>query len=166
MRVRISVLAYLSAAALTVDGCSSAAATFPPPMASQGPSAAAVTAPSPIPSPAGVTFSSANPSCSSPSEFRTTIHLQPSVSEGTWVNIALDGVRFDSAPVSSDEDWVKQADNSWIRSLDLSADNMRSTCQTDGMDGPIPFFTPGSHTIRVTDDKGTVLAQGSYTASR
>lgn len=82
------------------------------------------------------------------------------------MNIALDGVRFDSAPVSSDEDWVKQADNSWIRSLDLSADSMGSTCQTDGMDGPIPFFTPGSHTIRVTDDKGTVLAQGSYTASR
>ena len=113
----------------------------------------------------GITFSPSTISCSSPVAFTTTTRLPSSVHAGDTITMTLDGKTVTSATLSAGGSTVQQVDGSWIDVSTSSLTSMQSLCAAGGSAGGFDVLTPGTHTERVLDSTGKVLAQGSYTVT-
>ena len=114
-------------------------------------------------SPGGITFSPSNLSCSSPVDFTTTARLPSSVRAGDTLSFNFDGKLQSAEIIRSDWGWTQQADGSWENVSTITASQMQSICDTDGLDLNWAVLTTGTHTEQYVDSAGHVLAEGTYT---
>jgi hypothetical protein len=98
---------------------------------------------------------SLNPSsinCSSTAAVTMTVRLPSSVDGDARVITQLDGQGWGSVVVS--EAFVKQANGEWLHT---------DTTILDTCEGPAGALSAGSHTLKIVDSHGKVLAEGKFT---
>jgi hypothetical protein len=105
-------------------------------------------------SPGSITINPSTYSCSSSQQVAATIKLPASVKDTDQITIQLDGMVLGTVPVSAIAD--KQADGSWLKTTTQTG----SEGCSNAIGGQLSI---GTHTMRLIDSKGNLLAQGSYT---
>ena len=101
----------------------------------------------------GITFAPSTFSCSSSAQVTTVIRLPSSVSATQALNWQMDGV--DQASNTVADAFKQQTDGSWLFT-DTSAGS--SSCQA-----PNGQLSIGTHSMKIVDISGRVLAEGSFT---
>ncbi|MGA3057261.1 MAG: hypothetical protein ABSE70_04390 [Candidatus Limnocylindrales bacterium] len=104
--------------------------------------------------PGSITIVPSTYSCSSSQQVAATVKLPASVKDTDQITIQLDGAVLGTVPVSSMVD--KQADGSWLKTTTQTGSEGCSNA-TGGK------LSIGTHTMRLIDAKGNLLAEGSYT---
>ena len=111
-----------------------------------------------------LTFTPNKVSCDLPVDFVMTMVLPSSVKAADSLTEMFDGKVINSFVVSDDATIIAQPDGSWLSTSTSPADTMITTCAAGGLnDSGVAVLTPGTHTVKMVDDNGKVLAQGSYT---
>jgi hypothetical protein len=100
-----------------------------------------------------VAFTPSSFSCSSSANVATVMRLPSSMSAAARLNWQIDGVTQITNAVA--DNFKQQTDGTWLFT-DTSAAS--SSCQ--GVSGPLSM---GTHSVRILDANGHVLAEGSFT---
>ena len=132
---------------------------------STGSSSPSVGTSSGLPAVGTITRSVSTLSCSPPVASTSWIHLPASVHEGDIVTTTLDGHNVGSQAVEPGGELAQLADGSWLETSVGTVAIMQSMCAAGGAWGDTDALTPGTHTQRVLDSNGNVLAEGSYTVT-
>jgi hypothetical protein len=112
-----------------------------------------------------ITFSPSTVSCKTPVTFTSTANLPSSVKAGDTVTITLDGKSAGTTQVAPGGEMTRNADGSWLDVSTTTIADMQALCAAGGTAGGFNVLTPGTHTMKVLDASGKVLAQGSYTVT-
>jgi len=100
-----------------------------------------------------ITLTPSSFSCSSSAQVITVMRLPSSMQATDMLTYQADGVTKSTETV--DSTFLRQSDGSWLVSVPATAS---SICQ--GSSGAVTIAT---HTLRILDASGKVLAEGSYT---
>ena len=101
----------------------------------------------------GITFAPSTFSCSSSAQVATVIRLPSSMLATDKLNWQIDGVTRITSTVA--DNFKQQTDGTW---LFTDTSNASSNCQVPS--GPLSM---GTHSFRILDVSGRVLAEGSFT---
>ena len=113
-----------------------------------------------------ITFAPSVLSCSSPVDMIVTIVLPASVQSGDSISESLDGHSSGATPVTEGGTTTHRADGTWIDVSTSTAESMQTDCSRGGQNSSgIGVLTAGSHSVRIYDSLGNLLASGTYTVT-
>jgi hypothetical protein len=110
-----------------------------------------------------ITFEPSVLSCSNPVDMVMTTVLPASVNSGDSISETIDGHSTGGGPVTEGGTTTHRADGTWIDVSTSTAESMKSDCARGGLNtSGLEVLTEGSHTLRISDSLGNLLASGSY----
>jgi hypothetical protein len=112
-----------------------------------------------------ITFTPSTVSCSTPVAFTSTAHLPSSLHVGDTLTVTLDGKSAGTTQVAIGGEMTQSADGSWLDVSTTTPADMQTLCAAGGSAGGFNVLTPGTHTMKVLDASGKVIAEGSYTVT-